>query len=143
MPADAFVSESADVTALDVAVDPADGSAYVVYGDDAGDLFMNDDTGTLDATITDGDFGGSSPASPADVALAGDDGVLALFYLDDAAGAGVIRESSDRGATWSVTSPADFTGTADLGVLDLSAAAGSRFAAYATSGGFGFARSFQ
>lgn len=142
-PAQAFVSGTADVTALDVAVDPADGSAYVVYADDAGNLSLDDETGTLGATITDGDFGGSSPASPADIALAGVDGVLSLFYLDDVAGAGVIRESSDRGATWSVTSPADFTATADLGVLDLSAAADSRFAAYATPGGLGFARSFQ
>lgn len=142
-PADAFVSGAGNVSALDVAVDPSDGSAYLVYGDDAGDLYLDDETGALGATITDGDFGGSSPASPADVALAGVDGVLALFYLDDAAGAGVIRESSDGGATWSVTSPDDFTATAGLGVLDLSAAANSRFAAYATSGGFGFARSFQ
>jgi hypothetical protein len=127
------------VTALDVAVDPGNGSVWTVASDDT-DIYLDDGTGTLNEPLSTA-LGGSPAISATAVSIAARAGSILLLYGDTVANA-QIQESNDTGVSWTQLGPAGLSFVADIAPADLEAGADTIHAAL-TNGGFGLVRTFQ
>ena len=98
--------------------------------------------GALTAATTDAGFPGSVNLTADWLAVAMQSGDISLFYVDDAATAGVIAQYDTGTGTWEVSSPDNFTSSAVPRALALAAGGGKLFAAY-DDGAFTRIRAYQ